>query len=470
MQINSEALSRLRQNCAQSLQADAGYAGPGHISLAYVVAEYFDQAKEFIERHNYSIRGCAFPLTSIYVRHPDGVTTQTIHLPAIVPTPLDMLMLNSSTESEKCVLCSVNQELTLLPTYDDLTEDELHAITSLVVFVFMGKSRSHLVVSSYVDHSIRLISGAREETDSSLVGSIYRIFSALVGKDLAKLTLIDTQCYLWSNSTAVFVACSTDLCSEDNTEIHLGIEIVCYPVERLQADMAECSSPDNILCAAVLTNLSRQFRAHGDVVDEIRGIKRYKFENYFGVLTCAEVVELWAHGEHHLSEMFTLILSDILLGAAKEHGAFFWECAPFQLQSLGDHFEFVIVPTNPDRFASASWHQFRDKFSKCVPGQLIATFPNPRGDAVLVSPIPQTGTELYGHLAQFLENLTDSNMLQCFWLSIGIALQSFLIEREIGWLSTSGLGVPWLHARLDTTPKYYEYEPYRVANRKMDAS
>ncbi len=29
------------------------------------------------------------------------------------------------------------------------------------------------------------------------------------------------------------------------------------------------------------------------------------------------------------------------------------------------------------------------------------------------------------------------------------------------WLSTAGGGVAWLHVRLDSTPKYYGYAPYR---------
>jgi hypothetical protein len=30
------------------------------------------------------------------------------------------------------------------------------------------------------------------------------------------------------------------------------------------------------------------------------------------------------------------------------------------------------------------------------------------------------------------------------------------------WLSTSGLGVAWLHVRLDERPKYYTHAPYRT--------
>ncbi|MDF9799652.1 hypothetical protein OKW21_004915 [Catalinimonas alkaloidigena] len=28
-------------------------------------------------------------------------------------------------------------------------------------------------------------------------------------------------------------------------------------------------------------------------------------------------------------------------------------------------------------------------------------------------------------------------------------------------MSTSGLGVYWLHIRLDSRPKYYQFDPYR---------
>ena len=35
------------------------------------------------------------------------------------------------------------------------------------------------------------------------------------------------------------------------------------------------------------------------------------------------------------------------------------------------------------------------------------------------------------------------------------------IDYRTLWLSTSGLGVAWLHLRLDHEPKYYQYAPYR---------
>jgi hypothetical protein len=44
---------------------------------------------------------------------------------------------------------------------------------------------------------------------------------------------------------------------------------------------------------------------------------------------------------------------------------------------------------------------------------------------------------------------------------------SLEIERRLAtardrfWVSTSGLGVPWVHVRLDERPKYFQFGPYR---------
>ncbi|WP_391540805.1 DUF6940 family protein [Halomicronema hongdechloris] len=42
-------------------------------------------------------------------------------------------------------------------------------------------------------------------------------------------------------------------------------------------------------------------------------------------------------------------------------------------------------------------------------------------------------------------------------------MQQRLISEESRprWVNASGLGVAWLHVRLDTRPKYYQHEPYR---------
>ena len=53
------------------------------------------------------------------------------------------------------------------------------------------------------------------------------------------------------------------------------------------------------------------------------------------------------------------------------------------------------------------------------------------------------------------EHLRDA-----LWRAVGDALRTRLGSRPT-WVSTSGLGVSWLHVRLDRLPKYYTHAPYR---------
>ena len=49
------------------------------------------------------------------------------------------------------------------------------------------------------------------------------------------------------------------------------------------------------------------------------------------------------------------------------------------------------------------------------------------------------------------------------WKQVGAALRRELDARggRPTWLSTEGSGVPWLHVRLDSYPKYYHTAAYR---------
>jgi hypothetical protein len=471
VQVSSPALGRLRQNCAESLQADIGHAGSGHISLAYVIAEYFEQARDFVELHKGVFQGFTFPLSSIEIRHPDGVTARNIPTPYIAPAS-DRQMSSSSAmieaeESEQC-LSDAEQQLTQVASFKHAPSEALRTIHSIYIFLFVGKYRSRLLLSSTADAGIRLIGGTKADSDISLYDGIKRLFLAQVGIDLSGMTLEDFQCYMWADSTAVYVASTTDHIPLPSNVTPLGLQPVLYPLDRLRADL-RVSTASNMtrICQAMMTSLESRFRAHSEVVDAKVGVVHYTLDNYFGALSCEDVLRLWTQGDQ--KSYFTSFWTDLLLGAARQHKAYFWECAPMQSHAMTAPFEFVIVPTNPGRFAPTNWRQFEDKFSSCSAGQLVATFPNPRGDAVLVSPIPQGGGETYGHLAQFLENASNRGVVDSLWCAVGFALQSFLSERGLVWLSTSGLGVPWLHVRLDTNPKYYEYQPYRSSTRKYDA-
>jgi hypothetical protein len=89
----------------------------------------------------------------------------------------------------------------------------------------------------------------------------------------------------------------------------------------------------------------------------------------------------------------------------------------------------------------------------------VSTFFNLGGDAKLIVPTDINSTTNYAHLASFLRT-GETEQVQEFWKQVGLNYQE-LINDEILWLSTAGLGVHWLHIRFDKRPKYYRHEPYK---------
>ncbi len=79
---------------------------------------------------------------------------------------------------------------------------------------------------------------------------------------------------------------------------------------------------------------------------------------------------------------------------------------------------------------------------------------------MLVAPAPQGPPRAYAHLAVFARHAPASQQ-DALWQAVGHAVADRLATEPL-WLSTSGLGVGWLHVRLDERPKYYTYAPYRV--------
>ena len=66
----------------------------------------------------------------------------------------------------------------------------------------------------------------------------------------------------------------------------------------------------------------------------------------------------------------------------------------------------------------------------------------------------------YPHLASFVRTAPEEQ-IQDFWKEVSQTYDADLGESP-KWLSTSGLGVYWLHVRVDSRPKYYTYSPYRL--------
>ncbi|MEM0991771.1 MAG: hypothetical protein AAF847_05525 [Bacteroidota bacterium] len=153
---------------------------------------------------------------------------------------------------------------------------------------------------------------------------------------------------------------------------------------------------------------------------------------------------------------FRQFFNELLQNSAYE--GFFWETPAITLPQLDSNFEFVLVQSShlPRIKANPS------AFQKHLEGAgKIRVFSNLRGDAQLIVPKKMGENSCYAHLASFVRHAPDSQVDE-FWKQVGITYEDHIGGQPI-WLSTHGLGVPWLHLRIDTYPKYYHHKPYKKA-------
>lgn len=136
--------------------------------------------------------------------------------------------------------------------------------------------------------------------------------------------------------------------------------------------------------------------------------------------------------------------------------AFFWENIPFTKNSLTIDYEFSLVNSTSLMNQKSDPSAFDDYFKK---EEEVVSFSNLRGDANLIVPCPNQNLDSYSHIGNFVRS-SDMNQIDKLWEMVGNEISKSLRDNPI-WLSTAGLGVPWLHIRIDSNPKYYRTLAYR---------
>jgi hypothetical protein len=137
--------------------------------------------------------------------------------------------------------------------------------------------------------------------------------------------------------------------------------------------------------------------------------------------------------------------------------AFFWENMPITKQTLHKDYECNLINSDflsgclPDSSTFQSY--FRND-------KAVVRFPNLGKDAQLVVPCPVNEHSVYTHIGTFVRN-AGAGQKDEFWKHVGKETLNQIGE-EPRWLSTSGLGVFWLHVRIDSYPKYYQTEEYKT--------
>ena len=170
-------------------------------------------------------------------------------------------------------------------------------------------------------------------------------------------------------------------------------------------------------------------------------------------LTYSEVIELWQDNNAFRTFFISLL-------AEAPFSAYFWETPPITLSTVNREFEFVLIDSPQLARVKANSNAFRQYFQSAPPGKDIITFPNLGNDALLVVPYPVGENYIYPHIASFVRNASQSQN-HGLWQTVGKVIQQRLNDQPL-WVSTSGLGVYWLHIRLDSYPKYYNFRPYKI--------
>lgn len=150
-------------------------------------------------------------------------------------------------------------------------------------------------------------------------------------------------------------------------------------------------------------------------------------------------------------EFYTCILAD------SGFDAFFWENKPFTANTLSDPYECNLVQSTYLANQRPDKKTFREYFDD---KKEIVYFSNLGNDAQLIVPVPKSQTDDFTHIGRFLRE-AGKNQIDSFWKMVANETLKRISDNPV-WLSTSGLGVYWLHVRIDTYPKYYQTEEYKT--------
>ena len=189
-------------------------------------------------------------------------------------------------------------------------------------------------------------------------------------------------------------------------------------------------------------------RTETEANGQILKVSLYREER---ALSYREVIELWRkHDGFRVSFNASL--------AEAPFAAYFWETPPVTQDTLEREFEFVLSDAPALAGARADPLPFRNQLRRAGDSGVVV-FENLGGDARLISPCLRAGDDAYPHLAAFVRGAPGEQQRQ-LWQQVGEVIHEEIGARPI-WLSTSGMGVFWVHVRVDRTPKYYTYAPYR---------
>lgn len=170
-------------------------------------------------------------------------------------------------------------------------------------------------------------------------------------------------------------------------------------------------------------------------------------------MSWAEVVAGWVDEASLRTAMIEAI-------AGVGFAAVYWEARSVAPEDRDREFEAVVIDAPELAREAADVRSFLTPLAGAR-APAVGCFANLSGDAELVVPAPGEVKQGYPHLAAFLRAAPEEQK-HALLKVLGAAVERWLRERRTRvWVSTAGLGVPWLHVRLDSRPKYFKWAAYR---------
>lgn len=142
----------------------------------------------------------------------------------------------------------------------------------------------------------------------------------------------------------------------------------------------------------------------------------------------------------------------------KINTTYFWEMNPF---TRGENalVEMTFIPHRLNSIPNSG--PFQNYFTR----DLTTCFYNVHRDAVLIVPTHTRVRTNCANLYSFLQSASPEEIIDLFYV-MALNVRTSLKEWNRIWISTSGLGVPWLHIRIDSNPKHIQTIQYRL-NKQM---
>lgn len=175
---------------------------------------------------------------------------------------------------------------------------------------------------------------------------------------------------------------------------------------------------------------------------------RLKKDDHF--LSFTEVFDLWEK-ENDFVDFYIESLTQT------GYDAFYWEHPALQEEYSEERYECILQRSRPLERARVNEEAFKDYIHT---SQLCVDFLNLGKNARLVVPTKQANTTGYRHLGEFIRT-AQTSQIRAVFQKIGRVMKEELSTARMIWLNTAGLGVIWLHIRLDTRPKYYKTKQYK---------